>query len=153
MRRYKFLWPVNAVLVPYMIFEAFNLGLFKDVLINIPIGHFYIVSLVSFLASLISIAVGVAGRRIRNIKISFLALSFVSLGLMFSVHGLATPNFLHGFSHLPGISAQLSMLLATFWIWLSSMASDHSIVQFFSRFQRLLLPIWTVVLSIFCIMA
>jgi putative nucleotidyltransferase with HDIG domain len=151
MRRYKFLLPLTAVFVPYLIFEAFNLGLFKNVLINIPIGHFYIVSLVSFLASLISIAVGIAGRRIRNIKISFLSLSFVSLGLMFSVHGLSTPNFLHGFTHLPGISAQVSMLLATFWIWLSSLASDHSIVQFFSRFQRLLLPIWTIVLSFFCI--
>jgi putative nucleotidyltransferase with HDIG domain len=151
MKRYRFLQPLTAIFVPYMIFEAFNVGLFKDVLINIPIGHFYIVSLVSILASLISFAVGIAGRRIRNIKISFLALSFVSLGLMFSVHGLSTPNFLHGFTHLPGISAQLSMLLATFWIWLSSLSSDHSIVQFFSRFQRLLLPIWTVALSIFCI--
>jgi putative nucleotidyltransferase with HDIG domain len=151
MKRYRFLQPLTAIFVPYMIFEAFNLGLFKDVLINIPIGHFYIVSLVSILASLISFAVGIAGRRIRNIKISFLALSFVSLGLMFSVHGLSTPNFLHGYTHLPGISAQLSMLLATFWIWLSSLSSDHSIVQFFSRFQRLLLPIWTVALSIFCI--
>lgn len=151
MKRYRFLQPLTAIFVPYMIFEAFNLGLFKDVLINIPIGHFYIVSLVSILASLISFAVGIAGRRIRNIKISFLALSFVSLGLMFSVHGLSTPNFLHGYTHLPGISAQLSMLLATFWIWLSSLSSDHSIVQFFSRFQRFLLPIWTVALSIFCI--
>ena len=151
MKRYRFLQPLTAIFVPYMIFEAFNLGLFKDVLINIPIGHFYIVSLVSILASLISFAVGIAGRRIRNIKISFLALSFVSLGLMFSVHGLSTPNFLHGYTHLPGLSAQLSMLLATFWIWLSSLSSDHSIVQFFSRFQRFLLPIWTVALSIFCI--
>jgi putative nucleotidyltransferase with HDIG domain len=151
MKRYRFLQPLTAIFVPYMIFEAFNLGLFKDVLINIPIGHFYIVSLVSILASLISFAVGIAGRRIRNIKISFLSLSFVSLGLMFSIHGLSTPNFLHGFTHLPGISAQLSMLLATFWIWLSSLSSDHSIVQFISRFQRLLLPIWTVALIIFCI--
>jgi hypothetical protein len=151
MRHYKFLLPLTAVLVPYLIFEALNLGLFKDVLINIPIGHFYIVSLVSFLASLISFAVGIAGRRIRNIKISFLSLSFVSLGLMFSVHGLSTPNFLHGFTHLPGISAQVSMLLATFWIWLSSLASDHPIVQYFSKFHRFLLPIWTLVLSIFCL--
>ncbi|MCM3691035.1 HD-GYP domain-containing protein [Neobacillus niacini] len=151
MRHYKFLLPLTAVFIPYLVFEAFNLGLFKDVLINIPIGHFYIVSLVSFLASLISIAVGIAGRRIRNIKISFLSLSFVSLGLMFSVHGLSTPNFLHGFTHLPGISAQISMLLATFWIWLSSLATDQPIVQYFSKFQRLLLPLWTVVLIIFCL--
>ena len=70
---------------------------------------------------------------------------------MFSIHGLSTPNFIHGFTHLPGISAQLSMLVATFWLWLSSMPSDHAIVEFFSKRQRLLLPIWTVALMRFWI--
>ena len=96
-------------------------------------GHFYIVSLVSILAAIISVAVGIAGRRIRNIQVSFLALSFLSLGLMFSIHGLSTPNFIHGFTHLPGISSQLSMLLATVWLCLSSMPSDHPIVEFFEE--------------------
>jgi hypothetical protein len=151
MRNYSYLWPLTAVLVPYVIFEALNMGVLKDLFFNMPKGHFYIVSLVSILASVISIAVGISGRRIRNIKISFLSLSLFSLGLMFSVHGLSTPNYIHGFTHLPGISAQLSMLLATFWIWLSSLPSDHAIVEFFSRRQRSLLPIWTVTLGIFCV--
>ncbi|MEH7379029.1 HD domain-containing phosphohydrolase [Bacillus sp. JJ1533] len=152
MKHYSFLWPLTAVIVPYIIFECFNIGFLKDLTFNMPIGHFYIVSLVSILASIISIAVGFAGRRIRNIKVSFLALSFLSMGLMFSIHGLSTPNFIHGYTHLPGISAQLSMLLATCWIWLSSLPSDNSIVKFFSKRQRSLLPIWIVALSIFCIL-
>ena len=97
MRHFSFLWPLTAVSVPYIIFEAFNMGLFKDLFFIIPKGHFYIVSFVSILASIIAVAVGIAGRRIRNIKVSFLALSFLSLGLMFSIHGLSTPNFIHGY--------------------------------------------------------
>lgn len=146
----KFLYPLVAVLGPYIIFEALNLGIIKDIFLFKPVGHFYIVSVVSFLASLITIAIGVAGRRLRNIKITFLSLSYLSLGLMFSVHGLSTPNFIYGQTLLPGMSAQLSMLLATIWLWLSSLPSDHFIVGRFAKRQQLLLPIWLVVLSIFC---
>jgi putative nucleotidyltransferase with HDIG domain len=153
MKQYSFLGPLTAVALPYLIFEAFHLGLFRDSLFKLPSGHFYIVSLVSILASIIAIAVGVAGRRIRNIKISFLSLSFLSLGLMFSIHGLSTPNFILDKTHLPGVAAQLSMILATFWIWLSSLPSDNSIVEFFEKKQRFLLPIWTVALCVVCIIA
>jgi putative nucleotidyltransferase with HDIG domain len=151
MRQYSFLWPLTAVLVPYILFECFKMGFIKDLIFDVPMGHFYIVSLVSFLASIISITIGIAGRRIRNIKISFLSLSFLSLGLMFATHGLSTPHFIHGETHLPGIAAQLSMLLATFWIWMSSMPSDHAMVAFFVKRQRFLLPIWTIALGIFCL--
>ncbi len=149
--RHSFIWPMTAILFPYIIFEAFKIGLLQDFIINKPAGYFYIVSLVSLLASIISIAAGVAGSRIRNIKISFLSLSFLSLGLMFSVHGLYTPNFIHGSTHLFGMSVQLSMLFATFWIWLSSLPSDNAIIVFFAKRQRLLLPIWTLLLSVFCL--
>jgi putative nucleotidyltransferase with HDIG domain len=151
MKQYSFLGPLTAVSFPYLIFEAFHLGLFRDSLFKLPSGHFYIVSLVSILASIIAIAVGISGRRIRNIKISFLSLSFLSLGLMFSIHGLSTPHFILGQTHLPGIAAQLSMILATFWIWLSSLPSDNPIVEFFAKKQRFLLPIWTVALCAVCI--
>jgi putative nucleotidyltransferase with HDIG domain len=150
MRPSGFLWPFTTMLIPYVIFECFKLGIFKDYFFIVPIGHFYIVSLVSILASVISIIIGVAGRRIRNIKISFLALSFLSLGLMFSTHGLSTPNFIYGHTHLPAISAQLSMLLATFWLWMSSLPSDNTLIEFFAKHQRSLLPGWTIALSIFC---
>ncbi len=151
MKKYSFFGPLMAVAVPYLIFEAFHLGVIKDLNIPLPRGHFYIVSLVSILASIIAISVGVAGRRIRNIKISFLSLSFLSLGLMFSIHGLSTPNFILGVTHLPGIAAQLSIFLSTIWIYLSSIPSDHPIVALFSKVQRYLLPIWTVPLIFVCL--
>jgi putative nucleotidyltransferase with HDIG domain len=69
---------------------------------------------------------------------------------MFSIHGLSTPHFILGSTHLPGIAAQLSMLLATFWIWMSSLPSDNTFVEFFAKRQRSLMPIWTVAIIIFC---
>jgi putative nucleotidyltransferase with HDIG domain len=145
----NFLWPLTAILIPYFIFEILHSGLVKDIFFILPRGHFYIVSLVSILASIISIAIGIAGRRIRNIKISFLSLSFLSIGLMFSVHGLSTPNFMIGMTHLPGIAAQLSMLLGTIWLWFSSLSSDNLLVDFFAKRQKFLLPAWTVALIAF----
>jgi putative nucleotidyltransferase with HDIG domain len=149
MNYYSFLKPLIAVLFPYILFEVFHLGLFQDLYFMMPKGHFYIVSIVSILASMIAIAVGVVGNRIRNSKVSFLSLSFLSLGLMFSVHGLSTPHFILGDTQLPGIASQLSMLLATFWMWLSSLPSDNSIVHFLGKRQRKLLPIWAAALLIF----
>ncbi|MEH7176911.1 HD-GYP domain-containing protein [Neobacillus vireti] len=149
MKRSSFCGPLAAILVPYLTFEAFHLGYFKDLFLSKPMEHFYIVSLVSLLAAIISIAVGVAGRRIRNIQVSFLSLAFLSLGLMFSIHGLSTPDFIHGFTHLPGISSQFSVLLAVIWLWLSSLSSDHPIVEFLARRQHLLLPLWTAALTVF----
>ncbi|MGG3467622.1 HD-GYP domain-containing protein [Neobacillus pocheonensis] len=151
MKSYRLLWPLIAVSFPYLLFEVLNQGILKDELFRLPRGHFYIVSLVSLLSSIIAIAVGIAGVRIRNIKVSFLSLSFFSLGIMFSIHGLATPDiFLHDY-HLPAIAAQLSMLLATIWVWLSSLPSDNPIVDFLAKRQRWLLPVWTIGLVIFAI--
>lgn len=149
LRQSNFIWPLTAILIPYFIFEALHSGLVKDVIFILPRGHFYIVSLVSILASIISIAIGIAGRRIRNIKISFLSLSFLSIGLMFLVHGLSTPDFIIGMTHLPGIAAQLSMLLGTIWLWLSSLSSDNFLVDFFAKRHHILLPAWIVVLIAF----
>lgn len=149
MKSYRFLGPFIAMSVPYLIFEALHQGILKDVLFELPRGHFYIVSLVSILSSIIAFAIGIAGVRIRNIKVSFLSLSFFSLGIMFSVHGLATPDIFLDDYHLPAIAAQLSMLLATGWVWLSSLPSDNKLVAFLAKRQRWLLPLWTIALLIF----
>ncbi|MEC5425872.1 HD-GYP domain-containing protein [Virgibacillus sp. C22-A2] len=148
MKNHNIYWPILLAFIPYIIFELLHTGLIQDIYLKIPKGHFYIVSLVSLLASFISIGVGISGLRIRNIKIVFLSLSFMSLGLMFAVHGLSTPNFIIGISNLPGISAQISLLLATIWMWLSSFPTDNKIIDLFAKKQHLLLPVWTATLLI-----
>lgn len=135
--------------MPYILFESFRMELLDDPYLMLPRGHFYIVSAVALLSTILAIAVGIAGKRLRNIKISFLSLSFVSLAQLYFLHGLATPHFLLPETHVSGVASELSMLLASFWLWLSSLPSDHKLVEKISRKQSFLLPIWILVLSVF----
>ena len=105
------------------------------------------------LSTIIAIAVGIAGKRLRNIKVSFLSLSFISLAQVFALHGLATPHFLLPVTHISGVASQLSMLLATIWLWLSSLPSDHKLVEKLSQRQSMLVPVWIFALSIFGIVS
>lgn len=149
MKNYRYLGPIIAVILPYILFEFFRKGIFPDPYFIMPNGHFYIVSTVALLSTIIAVAVGMAGKRLRNIKVSFISLSFISLALLFSLHGLSTPHFLLHVTHLPGVAAQLSMLLATFWLWLSSWHSDSKLIEKLSLYHQFLLPVWTVILVLF----
>jgi putative nucleotidyltransferase with HDIG domain len=149
MKRHSLLGPILAIFFPFLIFESLRSGYIFDPTLERPYGHFYIVTAVALLATLIAIAIGIVGYKLRNIKITFLSLAFISLGQMFAIHGLSTPNFIHNMTHLPGVSAQLSMVLATVWLWLSSLSSDNRIVVFFSRNIKWLLPTWLIILLAF----
>ncbi len=125
-----------------------------DVVLHHETGHFYIVSLVSLLALLLSIAVAIAGIRLRNVNVTFLALAYISLAGVFAVHGLSTPGFLvHDVYTLPKITAQLSVLLASVWIWLSTLPTDHAAVRALARWQQMLLPLWAAALVVFGVFA
>lgn len=152
MKSRGYIGPLIATIIPYLCFELLRYQTSLDPHLKMPTGHFYIVSSVAVLAAIMAIAVGVSGIKLRNIKVSFLSLSFMSLATIFALHGLATPGFImHAYSyHLPSFAAQLSILLATCWLYLSSLASDHPIVVWLSRFQRWLVPVWTCLLITFC---
>ncbi|WP_246627606.1 HD-GYP domain-containing protein [Paenibacillus solanacearum] len=130
------------MIIPYLLFMYVKSSPNLDVLLNVPTGHFYVVSSVAILAAVIAVAVGIAGTRLRNIKVLFLSLSFLSLASAFAVHGLSTPNFLLHATHLPGVTAPLSVILATFWLGLSSLPTDHPAVAAISKYEKLLLPVW-----------
>lgn len=119
-----------------------------DARIALPKEHFYIVSAVALLATIVAFTIGISGSRLRNIKVSFLALSFISLAEIFAVHGLSTPGFLLPRSRLPGIAAQMSVLLSVWWLWMSSLSSDHRLVLWFARWQRFLMPVWALFLAV-----
>lgn len=148
MRVRDLIGPILAILIPYLLFESLRLGFLHDGIYIMPQGHFYIVSSVAILATAIAIAVGIAGSRLRNIQISFLSLSFISLAELFAIYGLSTPNFIMHASHSTEISASLSILLASFWLWLSSVPSDHKVVVYLSRWHTVLVPGWTILLFI-----
>src|SRR5690606_18728824 len=107
--------PLVVMLASYGLFLYLQ-GTPFDLSVSLPTGHFYVVSVVSLLAAAVSFAIGVAGNRLRNTKITFLSLAFLSLALVFSVHGLSTPHFLIHPSNLPSVSSPLSLLLATVWL-------------------------------------
>ncbi|SFM01526.1 HDIG domain-containing protein [Paenibacillus sp. 1_12] len=140
--------PLIAISLPFLLFNLLKFNPSLDIQFAVPRGHFYIVSSVALLASIIAIAVGISGSRVRNIKISFLAMAFISLAEVFSVHGLSTPNMLIHVSHLPGVAAQGSVLLASFWLWLSSVSSDNGFIVRLSKWRQWLVPIWTIGLGI-----
>lgn len=111
-------------------------------------GHFYIVSSAALLAGGVAVIIGVAGTRVRNIQVTFVTMAFISLALVFSLHGLATPGFILSRTAIPGVAAQLSVMLTAFWLWMSSRPSDHPWVRYLSDRQSWLVPLWVMLLVI-----
>lgn len=138
-----------SMLVPWLGYILLRSTAF-DKFIQAPNEHFYMVSVISLFALVLAVAVGIVAIRQRNIKISFLSLSYVSLAALFVLHGLSTPGFLMHHSSIAGNAAQLSVLIAVIWLWLSSLSADLFIMKWFAKWQRWLLPVWVVALSIIC---
>jgi len=61
---------------------------------NSPAGHFWIVSAASIVCAFLALAVGIAASRTSNARVLIIALSFLVMAGVFSIHGLATPGFL-----------------------------------------------------------
>jgi putative nucleotidyltransferase with HDIG domain len=137
-----------GALAPLVLYVILRLDKPMDRQVGTPAGHFYIVSIVSILAMVIAVAAGISATRLRNIKVTFVSLAFISLSEVFAVHGLSTPDFLLKPTHLPDVAAQLAVTLTAIWLWLSSASSDRPIVVFLSRHQKLLVPTWLGLLTI-----
>jgi HD-GYP domain-containing protein (c-di-GMP phosphodiesterase class II) len=135
-----------AVLAPLGLYLYLRGTPHHDLNLPAPGGHFYVVSVVSLLAGIFGVIVGIAGQRLRNIQVSILSLAFTSLALVFMVHGLSTPGLLMPATPLPGVASQTSILLCAFWLWLSAQPSDRGLVLWLSRRQRWLVPVWVTLL-------
>ncbi|WP_219835177.1 HD-GYP domain-containing protein [Paenibacillus sp. R14(2021)] len=140
--------PLLAVLVPVILFECLRFERHADITIRAPEGHFFFVTIVAALATIVAIAVGITGHRLRNIKVAFMSLAYLSLAGIFLLHGLTTPGFvIHG-GDLPAMFAQLSLLLTSLWLCLSATSSDHWLIRRLSRWREWLIPIWLVLLGL-----
>jgi putative nucleotidyltransferase with HDIG domain len=151
MKKRDIFWPLFTLFVPLVVFEFLRANPSIDIRFIFPRGHFYIVSSVVILATFIAIAVGISGYRLRNSKVIFLSLAFISLAETFAVHGLSTPGLLMHVTHLPGVAAQISILLASIWLWLSSLPSDSYLITKLSGFRGGLIPIWTVSIGLLAV--
>lgn len=87
--------------------------------VEIPIQHFYVVTTVAATAFGISIFLTFQALKIQHYKLVLLAVGFMTMGGLFTVHALATPGVLLPYSEpygpasasVVGISAFLSVLL------------------------------------------
>ncbi|QHW31604.1 HD-GYP domain-containing protein [Paenibacillus rhizovicinus] len=145
-RRRAVIGPLLAAILPIVLFEWFRSHQEADMTMKMPHGHFIIVTIVAALATLVAVAVGIAGQRLRNIKVGFLSLAYLSLAGVFLLHGLTTPGFVTHYGDLPAMFAQLSVLLAALWLALSSLSTDHWLVRQIARRRQWLLPVWLMTL-------
>ncbi|BBH22774.1 hypothetical protein Back11_41190 [Paenibacillus baekrokdamisoli] len=139
--------PLMATVLPIIIYESLRSVQAADITIKSVNGHFYVVSFIAALAMIVAIAVGITGQRLRNIKVEFMSLAYLSLAGIFLLHGISTPGFMMHDTHIASIAAQLSILIAVGWLCLSAASSDHPIVTLLSKWRRWLIPGWLVVLA------
>ncbi len=141
--------------LPLLVYLALRLLPALDPVAYLEPLHFVVGCLLAVMGSVIGVAVAVAGGRLRNLQVVLLALSFVSLGLLQAVHGFATPGVVmpddhammqDGSMRLLPVTAQLSVLLAAVWLWLSSLPSWHPVVRPLARHERPLPFVWTALL-------
>ena len=96
-RNYR-VWPfVAATLLaaPMIAFAVFRFVPGPDAALMAPAAHFWLVSVACLLALSLSIILVVSARSIRETRVLFLALSFLTLAAIFSVHGLLTLGHVH----------------------------------------------------------
>uniref|UniRef100_A0A831TGJ2 HD domain-containing protein n=1 Tax=Thermorudis peleae TaxID=1382356 RepID=A0A831TGJ2_9BACT len=101
---------------------------------QVPVFHFYLVSLVSFLALLLALAMTLAASQIDNVRVLFLALAFLGISSIFLVHALTTPGVLvPGANGWVGASARLSLLIGAVMLALSTLEAQPVIQRWILR--------------------
>src|SRR5207245_1969512 len=84
---------------------------------DVPYQHFAIVTVVSALAFALALMLAIAAVQIAQYRVLFLALGFMAMGGIFTVHGITTPGILKtgsaaGYAAaVKGISAYLSLFV------------------------------------------
>lgn len=87
----------------------------RDVDLNVPIEHFVITTNVSIVAAVVGLLVARSALQLRQYRTPLLALGFLSMAGIFSVHGLSTPGVLQRGARegdaglVVAISAQLAL--------------------------------------------
>lgn len=146
--RYELLAPLLATLAPLAAYVYLRVQPHADPTFLAPTGHFYVVSAASLLAAAVAVAAGVAGGRLRNLQVIFLALAMTSLAMVFTLHGLSTPGFILPPTRLPAVAAQLSLLLTAFWLLLSVSPLGGESVNRLCRRPHWIAPLWAALLAL-----
>ncbi len=140
--------PLGSLAAALGLFGILLLPGFATQVHQLPREHFYVVSLVSIIAAVISYAIGISGIRLRNTQVLFVSLGFISLTVMFSLHGLSTPGFLLEFNRVVSVAVQMAFSLTGIFLFLSTIPGDNPVIASLNRHSRTLLIGWTLFLLI-----
>lgn len=88
-----------ALAIPAALFAFFILVPSADKSWGTFSFHFWVVSAASLLAAAACAILILSARSMRETRVQFLALTFFTLGMLFSIHGLGTPGFLFDEPH------------------------------------------------------
>jgi HD-GYP domain-containing protein (c-di-GMP phosphodiesterase class II) len=99
--------------------------------------HFYAVSFTALAAALACAVVIASARTLRNTRLLFLGLAFFAIAGIFSVHGLATPGFIHDEYYVSvAFSGWFSAFAGCALVALSVVGLPHRLEQFVERSGR-----------------
>jgi hypothetical protein len=110
----------GVVLLPFIALALTGAGLVPDPAWLALTFHFYIVSATSLLALVMAGFTVIAANQVRDTRVFFLSLAYLSIAGIFFVHGLSTPGFIVGNNPWVGFSARLSLLAGAFFLALGS---------------------------------
>jgi hypothetical protein len=107
--------------------------------------HFYVVGLTSLAAATACAVVIASAKTLHETRLLFLALAFVTIAGLFSVHGLVTPGVIkHEVYASIGVSAWLSVLGGAMFVALSAIALPRPVERMLQRGGRVIFA-WTIV--------
>jgi HD-GYP domain-containing protein (c-di-GMP phosphodiesterase class II) len=136
-----------ALVGPLAALAVFNIWPDLDLLLDYPTFHFWVVSLTALAAGVASALVIASARTLRETRLLFLALSFVSIAGIFAVHGLMTPGFLtHELYATVPVSAWVSVFVGACFVALSAAELPHHVERFVERAGGAIFA-WTFVLT------
>lgn len=85
---------ITALAIPAALFGFFLLVPSADKSWGTSSFHFWVVSAASLLSAAACVILILSARSMRETRVQFLALTFFTLGILFSIHGLGTPGFI-----------------------------------------------------------
>lgn len=116
--------------------------------------HFQIVSLTSFIALLMAMFMLVAALQLKDARVVFLALAFLGIAGIFSVHGLTTPGaIVPGPNPWIGFSARFAMLVGALFFALSTLDWRPAIERAIIAWQRRLTGGFALALLLYAVVA
>ncbi len=139
-----------GLVIPLVIYGSLRLMPSADLHLHGTGQHFYLVSITSLLSAGVAVFIGFIGSRLRNLQVVLVSLAFISLGIAFGTHGFSTPNFVLPDNRVSGITAEMSVVLAAFWLLSSSFPSDAPFLRDLAKASGWLVWAWTLFLVVLC---